>query len=69
MSAAFASTLMVADTGPATGAVRLTVGACVSLLTVTTTPADVVVLPAASRALAVNVCVPFVAVVVFQDIL
>ena len=44
-----------------------TVGAVVSaLLTVTLTTDDVVVLPAASRATAVSVCVPLAAVVVFQ---
>src|SRR6185436_7225910 len=58
----------VPDTvAPAAGAVIATVGAVVSaLLTVTLTAADVVVLPAASRATAVNVCRPFAVVVVFQ---
>ena len=37
--------------------------------TVTVTAADVVVLPAASRATAVSVWLPFVAVVVFHDTL
>src|SRR5688500_1717242 len=44
----------------------LTVGAVLSLLTVTVTGAEVVRLPAASRATAVSVCEPLVAVVVFQ---
>ena len=46
---------------PAAGAVTDTVGACVSgavLDTVTDTAADVVTLPAASRATAVTVCGP-----------
>src|SRR5437762_538202 len=51
----------------ATGALIETDGAVVSLLTVTATAADVVVLPAASRATAVSVWLPFVAVVVFQE--
>src|SRR5260221_10449981 len=46
----------------------LTLGAVVSELeTVTLTTDDVVRLPAASRATAVNVCVPFPTVVVFHD--
>ena len=49
------------------GPVRLTVGAVVSLSTVTLTAAEVVVLPAASRARAVSVWAPLVAVVVFHD--
>src|SRR5687768_7091480 len=44
----------------------LTVGAVLSLATVTVTGAEVVRLPAASRATAVSVCDPFVAVFVFQ---
>jgi hypothetical protein len=36
------------------------------LLTLTVTPADVAVFPAASRATAVSVCVPLVDVVVFH---
>src|SRR5436190_949428 len=41
-------------------------GAGAALLTVTVTGADVVLLPAASRATAVKVCVPFVTVAEFQ---
>src|SRR4051812_3139233 len=41
-------------------------GAGAALLTVTVTGADVVLLPAASRATAVIVCVPFVTVAEFQ---
>src|SRR3989442_15005540 len=52
---------------PAAGAVRDTVGAVVSLLTVTVTAADVVELPAASRATAASVWVPLVPVVVVQE--
>src|SRR5687767_8916746 len=44
----------------------LTVGGVLSLATVTVTGAEVVRLPAASRATAVRVCEPLVAVVVFQ---
>src|SRR5687767_5113814 len=44
----------------------LTVGGVVSLATVTVTGAEVVRLPAASRATAVRVCEPLLAVVVFQ---
>src|SRR5439155_9674857 len=56
----------VPDTvAPAAGAVIETVGGVVSaLLTVTVTAAEVVVLPAASRATAVSVWLPVVAVVV-----
>src|SRR5215831_6474078 len=57
-SEAFAVTLTVPETFP-TGAVIFTVGACVSLFTLTITLADVVVLPAASRATALNVSGPF----------
>src|SRR5439155_27373878 len=62
----------VTATGPETvaplaGAVMLTVGGVVSALaTVTVTAADVVALPAASRARAVSVCDPLLVVVVFQ---
>src|SRR5437773_2579081 len=45
----------------------LTVGGVVSLNTVTVTAAEVVRLPAASRATAVSVCEPLLAVVVFQE--
>ena len=54
---------------PLAGAVMETVGGVVSeaaLLTVTVTVAEVLVLPAASRATAVSVCEPLVAVVLFQ---
>ena len=44
-----------------------TAGGTPSLNTVTATEADVVVLPAASRATAVNVCAPLAAVVVVHD--
>ena len=43
------------------------VGGTTSLLTVTVTAAEVAVLPAASRATAVIVCVPLAAVTVFQE--
>src|SRR2546425_10338470 len=63
LSLALAAAVMVPLTvAPAAGAVRDTVGAVVSLLTVTVTAADVVELPAASRATAVSVWLPFVAV-------
>src|SRR5207245_986609 len=52
---------------PAAGAVRDTVGGVVSLLTVTVTAADVVELPAASRATAASVWVPLVPVVVVHE--
>ena len=42
-------------------------GAVVSLETVTVTPGEVAVLPAASRATAVSVWLPFTAVVVSHD--
>ena len=45
------------------------VGAVTSLLTVTVTGGDVVVLPAASRATAVSVCSPLPALAVLQDTL
>ena len=45
----------------------LTVGGVVSFETVTVTAAAVVVLPAASRATAVSVCEPLLAVVVFHE--
>src|SRR5712692_4469228 len=51
---------------PLGGVVMLIVGAA-PLATVTVTAAEVVVLPAASRATAVSVCVPGVAVVVFHE--
>src|SRR3989442_15412506 len=46
----------------------LRVGGVVSLNPVTVTAAEVVRLPAASRATAVSVCEPLLAVVVFHDI-
>ena len=53
---------------PAVGAVIDTVGRVVSrFATVTLTAALVRVLPAASRATAVRVCVPALAVAVFHD--
>ena len=55
LSVAVAFTFIVPVTFPAAGAVILTTGGLVSLFTVTITPADVAVLPAASRAMAVNV--------------
>ena len=59
LSEAAAPRFTVPDTvAPAAGAVRLTVGAVVSLATVTLTADEVVVLPAASRARAVSVWVP-----------
>ncbi len=69
LSAAVAVTVTEPLTvAPAAGAVRLTVGGVVSttLLTVTGTPALVVVRFAPSRATAVRVCGPFTAPVVFQ---
>src|SRR5205823_1235260 len=51
---------------PFGGVVMLTVGPA-GLETVTVTAADVCVLPAASRATAVSVCVPFAAVVVSHE--
>src|SRR5207245_2326708 len=66
---AVAVTLVVtAAVARETGGVMLTVGGVVSLNTVTVTAAEVVRLPAASRATAVSVCEPLLAVVVFHDI-
>src|SRR5256885_1769470 len=68
LSEALAVTLVVPPTvAPETGEVMLTVGGVVSLNTVTVTAAEVVRLPAASRATAVSVCEPLLAVVVFQE--
>ena len=54
---------------PPLGEVTVTAGGVVSVLeTVTVTPAEVVVFPAASRACAVTVCDPLAAVEVFQAI-
>src|SRR4051812_18524304 len=68
LSAAFALTATAPSTvAPAAGALMETVGTVPStLLTVTGTAADVVLLPAASRATAVSVWLPFVPSVVFQ---
>src|SRR6185436_724350 len=70
LSLALAVTLTVALTvAPPAGALTLTVGPVVSgtaLDTVTLRAAEVVWLPAASRARAVRECVPLPAVVVFQ---
>src|SRR5258708_5917981 len=73
LSEALAVTVTVADTvWPLLGEVMLTVGGVVSeggpLATVTVTGAEVVRLPAASRATAVMVCEPLLAVAVFQEI-
>jgi hypothetical protein len=72
LSAAFALTVTVPDTvDPFAGEVMLTVGGAVSgggpFDTVTVRTADVVTLPAASRAVAVSVCEPLPTPVVFQD--
>src|SRR6267378_4924082 len=67
LSDALAVTVVVPLTvAPVAGAVMLTVGGVVSFETVTVTAAAVAVLPAASRATAVSVCEPLLAVVVFQ---
>src|SRR5688572_19446632 len=66
-SSALAVTVIVPDTvSPETGELMLTVGGVLSLATVIVTGAEVVRLPAASRATAVMVCEPLVAVLVFQ---
>ena len=65
LSAAVAVTVTVPLTvAPLAGDVRLTVGGVLSFDTVTVTAADVVTLPAASRATAVRLCDPLLAVVV-----
>src|SRR5882762_10632459 len=65
LSDAFAVTVVVPlAVAPFAGAVMLTVGGVPSFETVTVTAVAVAVLPAASRATAVSVCEPFVAVVV-----
>jgi len=68
------SSLALADTvtaperlAPFAGADMATVGGVVSSATVTVTLAEVVVLPAASRATALSTCVPFVAAVGSQE--
>ena len=67
LSDASAVTSIVAWTdAPFAGAVSATAGAVVSLATVTLTIVAVLVLPAASRATALSVWAPFVAVAVFQ---
>src|SRR5204863_405764 len=58
--------LLVGSTWPAAWLI-VTEGGVVSLNTVTVTAAEVVRLPAASRATAVSVCEPLLAVVVFQE--
>src|SRR5207249_2510659 len=68
LSLALAMTEMVPETvAPPAGDVIDTEGGVVSFDTVTVTPAEVVTLPAASRATAVSVWEPLLAVVVFQD--
>src|SRR6202023_3145933 len=68
LSDALALTVNVPETvEPVAGAVTLTVGGVVSFATVTVTAAAVAVLPAASRATAVNVCEPLLTVVVFHE--
>ena len=66
MSIALAVTLIVPLTDPAAGAVILIVGAVTSLFTFTITSAAVPTFPAASRAVALNACVPLLTVLVFQ---
>ena len=71
LSEAVAETVTAAPetVAPLAGAVMETVGGVVSeaaLLTVTVTVAEVLVLPAASRATAVSVCEPVATVVLFQ---
>src|SRR5436309_6741516 len=66
LSEAFAVTLIVELTAsPSAGNVMLTAGGPLS--TVTVTAEEVAVLPAASRATAVKVCEPLLAVVVFHE--
>jgi hypothetical protein len=68
LSVALAETVTVPETvDEAAGAVMETDGGVESFETVTATPAEVVALPAASRATAVRVWLPVVAPVVFQD--
>ena len=61
---------VVPETFPGGGAIIVSVGASVScgLLTVTIVPDEVVELPAASRAIAVNEYIPLATVNVFQEI-
>src|SRR5207245_2084060 len=68
-SAAFADTVIVPETvAPLAGEVMLTVGAVVSLATVIVTGAEVVRLPAASRATAARVCGPLPSVLASIEI-
>src|SRR5207248_4390956 len=68
LSAAFALTLTLPDTvAPFAGDVIETDGAVVSLKTVTVTAAEVVRLPAASRAIAVSACDALVAAIVSHE--
>jgi hypothetical protein len=72
LSEALAPTETVPETvAPLAGLITLTVGGVVSaggaLETVTVTVAEVAVLPAASHAWAVSVCVPFATAVLFQE--
>ena len=67
LSVALAVIVIAPDTvAPAAGEVIDTDGGVVSLETVTVTAAEVVRLPAASRAIADTVCEPFVALSVFH---
>ena len=67
LSLALAVTEMLPVTvAPGAGAVTDTVGAVLSFDAVTTTAVEVVLLPARSRAIAVSVCVPFVAPLLAQ---
>src|SRR5437899_5872653 len=68
LSVALAEILTVpATVAPETGAIREIVGGVVSFATVKLTAAEVAVLPAASRATAVRVCAPSLAVVAVQE--
>jgi hypothetical protein len=68
LSDALAVTVVVPlAVAPFAGAVMLTVGGVGSFDTVTVTAAAIVVLPEASRATAVSVCEPLLAVVVFHE--
>src|SRR5689334_22810841 len=67
LSAALATTVTVPETSaPATGELIETDGGVVSFSTLTVTAAEVVRLPAASRAIALMVCEPLVALFVFH---
>src|SRR5439155_6252702 len=67
LSVALATRLTVPLTvAPLAGEVSATVGGVLSFDTVTVTAAEVVTLPAASRATAVSVCAPLLAVGVLQ---